>query len=544
MKLRLFASIAALLVSSVALVDCVSDRASGTNGVDAAIDTGTELPRSDGATPVEDGGADTNNPPVDASGDGNTEPTPDGSFVSKLTFASTNTSPPGSMRVAYDSKGNIFVAFPFTGTTTLGSFALTAVGQSDLGIAKIDAKGTTVLWAKSFGTTGSDAPNYVAVDDQDNVYVAGGSEGTPIAFGATTLTRRSNRYMLWLAKFDGSTGDAIRAENFDSVGNGTGGGGCAGVAIRKGNLAIGCQIQGKATFTGLNGNPVEVTPPGLANGNGIVIALLEKDTFKAKWINGIGSDDQEFLYSIAVKDDGTVAFTGATAGVGGVALNGNGISKTTPVGPNGATGMAGLLSGTDGLGVWLHLVGGAGGHFYPFGCAFDGNDVLAVGVVGGSVTVVNKPLSGPPNTSSESIGIVRFKDDSTVGAIAAIGGSDAGTSAASAVAIDPWRNILVTGQYTAGGMDYDGGSIPDPQGTSRSGFLLKMNPLFGTIWVKGFTTGSSATQAQSWAVAASKTGMIAQSGSFKGSLNLGDNQTVVSTLNGGNYDVFVVQRAP
>ena len=92
-------------------------------------------------------------------------------------------------------------------------------------------------------------------------------------------------------------------------------------------------------------------------------------------------------------------------------------------------------------------------------------------------------------------------------------------------------------------MAYDGG-LPTPFNNSQSGFLVKLGPSFNHIWSKGFTTASDTTFVQSWAVASSKTGNIAQSGSFQGIVNLGDNNPVMSNLNGGGYDVFIVQRAP
>jgi len=56
---------------------------------------------------------------------------------------------------AFDTAGNLYLAFNFNGSANLGNGAMLATGIHDLGLAKLDANGTAV-WSKRFGTASFD----------------------------------------------------------------------------------------------------------------------------------------------------------------------------------------------------------------------------------------------------------------------------------------------------------------------------------------------------------------------------------------------------
>ena len=104
--------------------------------------------------------------------------------------------------MAIDSQGNIIVVGNFEGTADFGSTTLTAVGFTDVYVAKMDSSGN-VLWAIQGGDDMVFADgNGVTVDGNDNIIVCGRFAGN-IIFGADTAFGIGNRDM-FLAKFDPS----------------------------------------------------------------------------------------------------------------------------------------------------------------------------------------------------------------------------------------------------------------------------------------------------------------------------------------------------
>ena len=85
--------------------------------------------------------------------------------------------------------GDVFVAGTFSGEAQLGSYALNAVGLTDVFVARLDGGGR-VLWAVSGGGALTDAVHGLALDASNNAYIAGSLYGTA-QFGGLTLTGAS-----------------------------------------------------------------------------------------------------------------------------------------------------------------------------------------------------------------------------------------------------------------------------------------------------------------------------------------------------------------
>ncbi|MCH2046228.1 MAG: SBBP repeat-containing protein [Saprospiraceae bacterium] len=93
-----------------------------------------------------------------------------------------------------DVSGNVYTSGYFEGTVDFdpgtGTMNLTSVGSTDVFVQKMDASGN-FLWAKSFGSTGSEYVQSITVDAIGNVYTTGNFEGT-VDFdpgtGVTNLT--------------------------------------------------------------------------------------------------------------------------------------------------------------------------------------------------------------------------------------------------------------------------------------------------------------------------------------------------------------------
>jgi len=110
--------------------------------------------------------------------------------------------------LATDDEGNIYVSGSFSGTASLGSITLTAKGETDIFVAKLDPGGTP-LWAVSAGGPGSgplradDNVNHayrIAVGRDGQVTAVGSFKGT-MSLGTTTLVAKG-RIDVFVARLD------------------------------------------------------------------------------------------------------------------------------------------------------------------------------------------------------------------------------------------------------------------------------------------------------------------------------------------------------
>ena len=149
-------------------------------------------------------------------------------FVAKLTDAGTSASctwvqyvsrasnlsltPTGKKSAVVVSGANVYLTGQFNGTVGLGSTNLVSAGGTDGFVAKIVDAGTTssFIWAQSFGGTGDEVPQSVAVSGT-SVYVGGRFDGTSV-LGATRLASAGGRDG-FVAKFvdAGATGSIVWA---------------------------------------------------------------------------------------------------------------------------------------------------------------------------------------------------------------------------------------------------------------------------------------------------------------------------------------------
>jgi hypothetical protein len=90
--------------------------------------------------------------------------------------------------VAVDKAGATVFAGCFQGKARFGDQSLTSAGKRDIFVAKLSATGD-LLWARSFGGTGDDCANGIAVAPDGAVFVAGFFEGQ-VGFGQLDLTSR------------------------------------------------------------------------------------------------------------------------------------------------------------------------------------------------------------------------------------------------------------------------------------------------------------------------------------------------------------------
>lgn len=391
-----------LLLSSAACTALLGDFSVAPGDLpddDGGLDGPTEADVGSGADAEPGDGALDARPdaPVDAG-----PPKPDGGFLSLYTFGSTTQSPPGNMRVAYDLAGNLFVLFAYSipDLDVLG-VKLPIVGSFDMGLLKIGPDGKR-LWVRSYGSTAQEYPGGLAVDAKGDVYVSGASESASIDFGGTagTLTRKSNRYLGWIAKFSGANGDPIHAIGVDSPGNHQGAL-CQSLAVRGNRVAAMCNVYGPAIFPVLPGGaPGTFTPPdGATSTVGFVVAELDLQ-LRAHWVDALGSDAQDFggQVTLAPNDDLLlVANTNASAATTFSDSKGT-VSLQYPA---GQTTLVARFAGASGAAVWARPFSFATGGPYAQlnGLVADpGGRIITVGAVSGAVDLGGKMIASAGQT--------------------------------------------------------------------------------------------------------------------------------------------------
>jgi hypothetical protein len=123
--------------------------------------------------------------------------------------------------VAVGSSKNIYISGWFSSSSLVfDSDTITNMGLSDIFLTKYDTNGN-VIWAKCFGGIGTEFSGTIAIDDSENIYVAGSFKSDTITFGSFTLTNtinNNNCYDIFLIKLD-SNGNVLWARSAKGPGD-------------------------------------------------------------------------------------------------------------------------------------------------------------------------------------------------------------------------------------------------------------------------------------------------------------------------------------
>ncbi len=238
--------------------------------------------------------------------------------------------------ITTDSFGYIYIAGHFSGAMSFGTVTLTSAGAQDMFVAKFHKSGTNI-WAKRAGGTSHDTANSIAIDSNNNLYIAGSFYNTAY-FGNITLTSSgnydpyvakmdSNGNWLWVTKGGGTSEDVGKAIAIDSQCN----------AYLTGDFA------GTATF-----GTTQVVSAGLTD---IFIAKIGTNG-NWIWSKRAGGTDNDNANAIVIDIIDTVCVTGSfksTASFGSVSFTSYG----------GADIFVSKLSGS-GTWIWTVRAGGSG----------------------------------------------------------------------------------------------------------------------------------------------------------------------------------------
>ncbi len=202
--------------------------------------------------------------------------------------------------IATDGNRNVLVTGRmFSPTLIFGSDTLTSQGTSNIFTVKYDANGN-VLWARSTDGTSSNAGNGITADISGNTYVTG-SFGTPITFGAFTLTS-SGGTDIFTVKYD-VVGNVLWAKS-------------AGGAYGDLGTGIATDNNGHLYITGYYyGYFIQFGSSTIANTNssGVyddIFVMKHDDSGNAICANGAGGIFNDDALAIATDGDGNVYITG------------------------------------------------------------------------------------------------------------------------------------------------------------------------------------------------------------------------------------------
>jgi hypothetical protein len=160
--------------------------------------------------------------------------------------------------MALDKNNNIYIS---GGTGDASNIATAGASQNTYGgggyfdafIAKFNSSGTNLIWGTYYGGTASDVAYGIALDDSNNVYIAGSTcSDSNIATPGAYLTTKPGKYGTWsifTAKFD-PTGSKLLWGTYYGGGNF----GCAN------NIAIGPDKQ--VYITGPTYDTIDIATPG------------------------------------------------------------------------------------------------------------------------------------------------------------------------------------------------------------------------------------------------------------------------------------------
>ncbi|WP_051203736.1 SBBP repeat-containing protein [Hugenholtzia roseola] len=348
--------------------------------------------------------------------------------------------------ISVDGSGNVYTTGSFQGTVDFdpnaGTAELTAAGNSDIFIQKLDASGNLV-WAKRMGSLGDDVGRGISVDGLGNVYTTGYFVGKvdfdPNA-GTTELTAAGGSD-IFIQKLDAS-GNLVWAKRLGSTSS---------------DVSNGISVDGSGNVytTGYFRGTVDFDPN--AGTNNLISEGFSLDIFVQKldasgnlvWAKGMGGIDEDFGNGISVDGSGNVY----TIGRFGMTVDFDPNAGTAELTAEGSRDIFVQKLDASGNLVWAKSMGGASldtGN----GISVDGlGNVYTTGSFGGTVDF--DPNAGTAElTATDETDIFVQKLDASGSLVWAKSVGGKGWDSGYGIAIDGSGNVYTTGSFQST-VDFD-----------------------------------------------------------------------------------------
>ena len=431
----------------------------------------------------------------------------------------------GLTGIARDANGNMYITGEFEGTRPFGSGTMTAVGFSDLFLAKYSAAGVYQWSIQIGGTNNVMEAGGVAVDNAGNVYITGNFSFNANFSGNTLSANGSND--AFLAKYDASGNykwvRALSSPGFEKT-----------TAIQ--SDGTGMYITGAYTQA-MTVNSVSFAAP---TGNLEDAFLLKTDTSgTAVWgLKAGGSyDDRGTCLSVSAN---TIFWGGYFRG-----LNANFNGTMLSSGNVGYNDMFIVKLNSSGVQQWAKKFGGVYAETMNGVSQNIWGDAVCIGnfygtvVFGTGMQLVEAYGSQPPAGNGDACVFKISGVDGTCQWVRQIRSNVNFNEVASGVSTDPGGSAYVTGTYNDVPTIF--GATATQTGTSLTGvngtdaYLAKYNLSGGLVWVIGIG-GQSNDRGKSvlWDV----NGFCNLACNFGGTITLGSN---VVTSSPGAVSSFIAR---
>jgi hypothetical protein len=411
---------------------------------------------------------------------------PQGTGIREWIKTAGNTGSEFSESVVSDIDGSVYVVGSFSGTVDfdpgVGSFQLTASGNTDLFVQKLDAAGN-FIWAKHIGGIGANIRTNrgktIALDSHGDVYIGGhfdktvdfdpnggGSQLSAIgtSVDAFILKLRANGNFLWAKAFGGVGRDQVNSITIDAQDN----------VCTTGNFYKTVDFDpgvGTYMLTATSSQGIFVSK---LNSNGNFI-----------WAKKVSGDDPIQAFSIGTNEANDIYITGSFEGTADFDP-GSGVVNLTSSSSNNSTSDAYLLKlDMNGVYQWVKQVKGSS---YVSGHALTVNPAGDIYMTGEFLQTANFDLPWGVisllSVGSRDIFITKVSASGDFIWVRQFG--DSATDLPFGIATDLEGNVYTTG-YFSQKVDFNSG---DPSGIltaqSYDVFVLKLDKNGSDEWVHQF----------------------------------------------------------
>ncbi|MFT6167665.1 MAG: hypothetical protein ACJAV5_002125 [Vicingaceae bacterium] len=365
--------------------------------------------------------------------------------------------------VATDVHDNFYITGLFIGTAdfnpTSNSFNLISTDpQGDVFVAKYDNWGN-FIWAKGIGGSGADYSSSIVLDQDSNIFIAGGFEGTVDFDPGPVIQQVSGNTVqdAFVLELD-NTGNFKAVYHFGSAGMDF----CTDLEIdHQGNLLISGSFESQVDFNPTNSIDT-LTSSGLADA--FILKLDSNLSFI--WVKKIGGTGVDAILDLEIDDSGKIYLVGAFEGSCDFDP-GAGVSQLMA---NNTDGFLLQLSSTGTYG-WVNKLGGMGDD-QVVGVAID--HLYKVHVTG----YFSDTVDFDPDTSVSFNLVAQGNYDhyvyqlDTLGAFSWVQQFTGNTSsAANRIFVDQQDNLYTVGSFE-GTIDFD------PSGAADNRTAIRKNDIF------------------------------------------------------------------
>lgn len=253
--------------------------------------------------------------------------------------------------IATDALGNVYVSGQFSQTVDFGSGNVSAIGDNDIFILKLDADGN-LQWVRTMGASGNDDAKSIATDPSGNVYVTGQFSNT-VDFGSGTGVTSGGDNDIFVLKLTGN-GNFGWVKTYGNTGNDVGHGITADVE----NVYITGQFNHGSVGVDFGSGDIP------SAGNDIFVLKLASSNGDFGWVKTMGGSGSDTGHAIAIDALGNVYTsgqfnsTGANFGTTTLSTNGNHDIFVQKLDPTGNTVWAqGFGDTADDIGYALAVDG-------------------------------------------------------------------------------------------------------------------------------------------------------------------------------------------